>query len=79
MFENQEALFVICTSCAIAILAGKLITNWYHQIERRIRLQEASFYVLTRMAEHQGVPEAEIIEAMDHARGHKSLDNQFKK
>ncbi len=60
-----------------AIVIGYFLTQWYHKINRRIRLQQAQMYILAKMAEKQGVAAEDILNAMNHANGHDTLEGKI--
>lgn len=60
-----------------AIVIGYFLTQWYHKIDKRIRIQQAQMYILTKMAEKQGVEAEDILNAMNHANGHDTLEGKI--
>lgn len=73
--ENSTLIYIISLICAILI--GKFITAWYHQINKRVRIQQAQLHLLAKMAEQSQVPQEEILKAYNHANGHDSLEKVF--
>lgn len=75
----EGTLLLTYALCVVITLAlGYFITNWYHQINKRVRLQESQLYLLGRIAEKNGVDMESIHKAYNHAQGFKSLQEELK-
>jgi len=77
-------LFQYLMIVIVAILVGKVITEWYHDIKKRNRYMETQIRLLSQIAAASGVSEDKVAEIVAGAKlpeseAQKLMDAQQKK
>lgn len=63
----MEPVFYIVGGIAIIFL-GRVLTNWYHEIEKRNRYMEAQIKLLMHIAAANGVDKDKVAEIIAQAK-----------
>ncbi len=81
---DTSLLFQYLMIVIVAILVGKVITEWYHDIKKRNRYMETQIRLLSQIAAASGVSEDKVAEIVAGAKlpeseAQKLMDAQQKK
>ncbi len=74
---ESPSLLIYIIAATIALALGYFLTGVYHRLAERINIQRAQLFLLSRMAEKQGVSSEEVLQALNHANGHDTLKGKI--
>lgn len=71
---SEANLIGLIGTGVVMLVIGYFVTNWWHQVSKRVRIQKAQFYLLAMIAEKLGVESVDLARAADILDGRLDLE-----